>query len=156
MIPALQPRPVTTLMHLFGIKEPGGYLQWGEPSIPSFRIETLESDCKTEALTELVQVFQEADRRLRPTWAPELPEVFNKAGLEGIQVSSAEAPPYMALAKHKCNFVLLDIVARKTQNIKIAEKLKELSPHAAKETRDGAFYAFTRFIVVGRKRIDGN
>lgn len=154
LAPKLQ--PLTRLTRLLKIEEPGGYVQWGEPSIPSFRMETVEPGIETKALTEIMEVFQEADQRLQPTWASKLPEVFDRAGLEEIQASSAECPPYMALATQECNFALFDIIVRTTRNTETARKLKELFPRALEESRSGAICGFTRFTAVGRKRTDGS
>ena len=62
-----------------------------------------------------------------------------------------EAPPFLALAKHECNLLIHELIARKTLNADVARELKELMGEFVQETRAGSCFAFTRWSVVGRK-----
>ncbi|KAI2474921.1 Methyltransferase domain protein [Pyrenophora tritici-repentis] len=51
---------------LIALLKPGGYIQWGEPDVASFRIEKTEASNKVEALTGLLALSQGQDARLNP------------------------------------------------------------------------------------------
>ena len=142
---------------LISLLRPGGYLQWGEPDVSSFRIETIrrpeaEEPVKTEALARLLALSQPQDPRLRPTWVPQLAYLCRTAGLEAVQADVREAPPHLALAMHECNLPIHELVARKSGNAAVLQAVQDLMPQVVAETRQGACWAFTRWTVVGRKR----
>ena len=132
--------------------EPGGYLQWGEPDVASFRIEQTSPGSDISALTELMKMSQPQDARLSPQWVPKLSALFEAAGLEAVESHVIkDAPPHIALATHECNLVIHELVARRSGNSVLLAKVRELMPKLEAETRDGAYWAFTRYTVVGKK-----
>ncbi|KAL4938411.1 hypothetical protein BDV06DRAFT_215136 [Aspergillus oleicola] len=122
--------------------KPGGYIQWAEPDV---------SSQNTKPLTELLQVSQIQDPRLSPTWVPGLPATFQSLGLDRVQSDVRDAPPYLALTTHDCNLIVHELIARKTGNIAVREQLGRIIPEAVRESRQGAFWAFTSWTVFGRK-----
>ncbi|KAL4747552.1 hypothetical protein BDW72DRAFT_182562 [Aspergillus terricola var. indicus] len=138
--------------------KPGGYIQWGEPDVSSFRIETIDSQAAAgcrhpaahAALTELLHVSQAQDSRLKPTWVPKLPFILESLGLESVESDVKDAPPDVAMATHNCNLAIHELIARKTGNHAVREQLERIIPLAVRESREGAFWAFTRWVVVGR------
>jgi hypothetical protein len=133
------------------ITEPGGYLQWAEPDMSSFRVEKTNVDNKVEALPQLLRLTQTQDSRLKPTWVPKLPDFFSNAGLEAVESDVREAKPYLALAMHECGMMIPELIARKIKNKDVAQGIHELLPKCSEETRAGSFWAFTRWNVIGRK-----
>lgn len=131
--------------------EPGGYIQWGEPDVASFRIEKTEVSNKVEALTGLLASSQGQDARLRPTWVPGLAGLFELAGLEQVHSDLRDAPPHLALAMHECNLTIHELIARQTGKPETAQALAKMMPEVGLETRNGACWAFTRWTVIGRK-----
>lgn len=131
--------------------EPGGYLQWAESDIASFRIEKTHPENRADALMRLLLLSQGQDSRLLPKWIPHLPQMFKDSGFESVEADIKEASPYMAISMHECNLLVPEMIARKTQNDDVAKGIRELMPEVAKETKDGACWAFTRWTVIGRK-----
>ncbi|GLA62842.1 hypothetical protein AtubIFM55763_004955 [Aspergillus tubingensis] len=117
----------------------------------SYRIEKTSPGCKDDALKELMRLCRGADDRTTPHWVPEIPYFFQQAKLEEVESDLKDAPPYMAVAKHECNLIVPEMLARTTQNSVLSEKFSRLIPEAVKETQEGAYWAFTRLTVVGRK-----
>ncbi|KAI0016502.1 S-adenosyl-L-methionine-dependent methyltransferase [Xylariomycetidae sp. FL0641] len=142
------PRVLGNLVRLI---KPGGHLQWGEPDMASFRIERLDASRKIEALSQLLQVTQSQDARLTPTWVPGLPGAFRAAGLRGVVEDVRDPAPDLALAMHECNLVIHELLARQIRNQEVAGRVQQLIPQVAEETREGAYWIFTRWTVVGRK-----
>ncbi|KAK5996313.1 N-methyltransferase tcpN [Cladobotryum mycophilum] len=138
---------VTKLIQLL---EPGGLLQWGEAYVASFRIEKMSLRAKMDALGELMELPQLQDARLSPKWAPQLASLFLAAGLE-VESDIKDAPPHTAWSTHQCNLMIHEMMASQTGNQNLAKALMGVMPRAASETRDGAYYAFTRHTVIGRK-----
>ncbi|CAH0026872.1 unnamed protein product [Clonostachys rhizophaga] len=139
------------LNNLVRLIKPGGYLQWGEPDMLSWRIDTTQAGNSISALKQLMQLSQPQDQRLSPTWVPQLPKLFGEAGLVVVETDVKEAAPAMALQMHECALMIHELVARKSDNARVAQQLQELMPKVAEETRAGACWAFTRWTVVGRK-----
>ena len=98
-----------------------------------------------------MKVSQGQDPRLSPTWVPKLPGLFADGGLEMVQQDVREAPPYLSLAIHECILSIHELLVKKTGNETVAQELKRLVLEAAKETRAGSCWCFTRWIVIGRK-----
>jgi hypothetical protein len=117
----------------------------------SFCIEKTSPENKTDAQRQLLTVSQGQDARLKPTWVPNLPSLFANGGFEHVQSDVKEAPPHLALAMHECNLVIHELVAKQTQNEVVASELRRLLPEVARETRDGAYWAFTRWVVIGQR-----
>lgn len=130
---------------------PGGYLQWAEPDVASFRIEKTKPENNVDALRQLLHLSQGQDARLSPTWVPNLTTLFTNSGLGDVQSDARDAPPHLALAMHECSLPIHELIARKTQNEGVTHALTDLMPEIAKETREGSCWAFTRWIVIGRK-----
>lgn len=74
------------------------------------------------------------DERTTPHWVPEIPYFFQQANLQEVQSDVREAPPYMAVAKHECNLIVPEMLARTTQNPAVGEKFSRLLPEAVEET----------------------
>ena len=129
----------------------GGYLQWAEPDVASFRIEKIDPKNKVDALRQLLTLSQGQDVRLSPTWVPSLAALFTDGGLRDVQSDVRDAAPHLALAMHECNLLIHELIARKTQNESLVQELTSFMPEIAKETREGSCWAFTRRVVIGRK-----
>ena len=138
------------------VSEPGGYLQWAEPDIASFRIDKIDPTCETNALSDLMKISQSQDARLKPTWVPRLPALFTDCKLESVESDVRDAPPHLALAMHECNLPIHELIARKTGNAAVAKALSDLMPEIERETRLGSCWAFTRWVVIGKKPAEGN
>ncbi|KAI1203573.1 S-adenosyl-L-methionine-dependent methyltransferase [Nemania serpens] len=131
----------SVLQNLTRLIKPGGYLQWAEPDVASFRIEKTRPGNSTEALDRLLTVSQGQDSRLKPSWVPQLPGLFSTVGkLRDVQADVKNAPGHLAMAMHECNIAIHELLCRTTRNKEVAE-----------ETRAGACWAFTRWTVIGRK-----
>ncbi|CZT23716.1 uncharacterized protein RCC_09430 [Ramularia collo-cygni] len=104
------------LERLAKLLKPGGYLQWDEPDIASFRIETTDSTISTEALKQLVERMQPQDVRFSPTWIARLPDLFKNAGFECVQYDVREAKPWLALAMHEDNLMIHEVIAAKSKD----------------------------------------
>jgi hypothetical protein len=145
------------LARLVSLLRPGGYLQWGEPDVASFRIETItptagEEKVKTNALARLLVLSQPQDPHLHPKWVPQLPALYSAAGLEAVEADMRNAPPHLALAMHECNLTIHELVARQSRNQAVLQAVRDLMPQVVAETRQGACWTFTRWTVVGRKK----
>ncbi|KAI5921202.1 S-adenosyl-L-methionine-dependent methyltransferase [Camillea tinctor] len=141
----------SVLKNLARLLKPGGYLQWGDPDISSFRIEKTDPKNKVDALTKLVNMFQGQDARLRPTWVSELPRHFSEAGLGNIESDIKDASPHLTIALHDCSLMMNELVMRKMKNEQALQGLKTLMLEVGKETREGSCWAATRWTVIGRK-----
>ncbi|KAF2692028.1 hypothetical protein K458DRAFT_286569 [Lentithecium fluviatile CBS 122367] len=139
------------LAHLVALIKPGGYLQWGEPDVASFRVERTDPKNKVDTFMDLLKVSQGQDERLAPAWISKLPETFERSGLVNVEADVEDAPPHPALAMHECNLVIHGLVARQTQDTGVAEAIAQLMPEVERETRDGSCWAFTRWTVIGKK-----
>jgi len=131
--------------------KPGGYLQWAEPDMSSFRIEKTGVKNEVAALSQLLQLSQGQDSRLKPTWVSRLPSLFSDAGFHDILSDVQDASPHLAIAMHECNLPIHDLVARKTNNTSLIQELRKLMPEVLRETREGSYWAFTRWTVIGQK-----
>lgn len=131
--------------------EPGGFLQWGETDVPSFRVEKTSPENSGEALTYLFNLSQSRDPRLKPNWVASLPRMLLESGLEDVESDIKDAPPHLALASHECNLLIHNIFMKKAQDQELVSELEELLDKVARETRQGACWAFTRWTVIGRK-----
>ena len=132
-------------------KEPGGYLQWSDPDIPSWRIRTTGPGKKTEALEKLMDISQSKDERFKPTWTARLPEIFREHGLSSVEADIKDPSLDLIMPLHECNLLIHELLARKAQNTEWAEAVKNILPEVLRETREGAAYDFTRVVVVGQK-----
>ncbi|KAI1322480.1 S-adenosyl-L-methionine-dependent methyltransferase [Xylariaceae sp. FL0255] len=135
--------------------KPGGYLQWGELDTPSFRIEKTHTDNDASALTRIYDLEQSQDARLNPTWVSRLPELFRGSGFSDVVSDVRDPPGYMAWAMHETMLMIHDLIAQTTGNEVIAKGIEETLPEVVKQGKKGACWAFTRWIVVGRKPLKG-
>lgn len=109
-----------------------------------------------EALTKLLKVSQPQDARLSPKWASKLAKMLSETcsatgKLHGVKTDVKEAPPHVALATHECNIVMPELLSRRAGKTEIVRQIEELMPKVAEETREGAYWAFTRYTVVAQK-----
>ncbi|KAG8166174.1 hypothetical protein KVR01_004726 [Diaporthe batatas] len=139
------------LRNVVDLLKPGGYLQWGEADVSSFRIETVDSASKTDSLRRLLELSQSQDSRLAPTWVPNMPKLFVDAGLKNTISDVRDAPPYMAFLMHECGLMIHELVARQTGNQEVAKALQSLMAEVVEETKRGAWWAFTRWTVLATK-----
>ncbi|KAL2759085.1 hypothetical protein ACRALDRAFT_2041091 [Sodiomyces alcalophilus JCM 7366] len=152
-IPGVLRRLVRLISESANQPEPGGYLQWGEADVASFRIEKVRADAETDALRELLQLSQPQDSRLSPKWVSGLPRLFSTEGLDLIEADVRDAPPHLAWTTHQCNLLVHELLARQAGNQHASTVLQALMPRVVNETMQGSYWAFTRYTVVGRKPV---
>ncbi|KAF2962934.1 hypothetical protein GQX73_g10636 [Xylaria multiplex] len=144
----------SVLQNVIKLLKPGGYLQWEEPDVSSFRIEKTQVTNSTEALKRLLTLSQSQDSRLNPKWVPQLTGLFSGVGqLHDVQADVRDAPGHQAIAMHECNLMLHELLSRTTRSEAMSKELKNLMTDVIEETRKGACWAFTRWSVIGRKPI---
>ncbi|OOF97498.1 hypothetical protein ASPCADRAFT_514453 [Aspergillus carbonarius ITEM 5010] len=139
------------LKNVFKLLKPGGYLQWADVDVHSMRIEKTKQDSSTTALEKIVGITRAADPRLVAHWIPELPTLFQKTGFTAIQADTRDAPGYMGYTLHECVLMVYGMIVQNTRVDDVARRLREAFPDALKETHEGAYHAWTRWTVVGRK-----
>ncbi|RAH47760.1 class I SAM-dependent methyltransferase [Aspergillus brunneoviolaceus CBS 621.78] len=139
------------LERIYKLLKPGGYLQWTEVDMGSFRVESTEPSNPTAALNRLLKISEGHDPRLRPRWVPSLPAKAAAVGFHEVHVDARDAAPDLALPLHDCNLLINAIFARKFKNQQVAQVLEELMPEVERETKLGSCWAFTRHTVIGRK-----
>ncbi|KAI0107713.1 S-adenosyl-L-methionine-dependent methyltransferase [Nemania sp. FL0031] len=140
------------LQNLTKLLKPGGYLQWADIDVASFRTEKIHPTAKTDALDRLFRGTQTRDSRLTSTWVPQLGTQFSTtAGLCNVLVDKRDAHGHLAMAMHECNLMVPELLCRTTSDAEAADRLAHLLAEAAEETRRGAYWALTRWTVVGRK-----
>ncbi|PYH92140.1 S-adenosyl-L-methionine-dependent methyltransferase [Aspergillus ellipticus CBS 707.79] len=137
--------------NLLQVLKPGGYIQWAEPDVDSFRINKGEPDSKIDALRNLAAACQDRDSLFRGTWVAKLSTVLEDIGLEEVQADVKDGAFHTNVAIHECNLVIPLLIARKMKDKTVEERVKQLMPEAEKETGDGSHFAFTRYTVIGRK-----
>ena len=115
------------------------------------RIEKIKQDSSTTALEKIVGITRAADPRLVAHWIPELPTLFQKTGFTAIQADTRDAPGYMGYTLHECVLMVYGMIVQNTRVDDVARRLREAFPDALKETHEGAYHAWTRWTVVGRK-----
>ncbi|KAH8432922.1 uncharacterized protein LDX57_010555 [Aspergillus melleus] len=142
----------SVLGRLQGLLKPGGYLQWAEPDMSTWRTEKTSSHNKADALEQILKLSQGDDARLRPTWVPNLPTLFRNQGLEDIEVDVKEVPPHLLVPMHECSLLIPELLIRKDiYTAPVRDQMKGLLEEAARETAQGSAWAFTRWSLVGRK-----
>ncbi|CAJ2505409.1 Uu.00g128030.m01.CDS01 [Anthostomella pinea] len=120
---------------LFKLLKPGGYLQWGEPDYSSIRIDKTKPECKTENLSEMMKLMAVQDPRLNPTWQKDLPDLFSDSGFVDVETDVCDAPSHLAFMLHECSLMIHELIARKTQNERMAKELAHLLPRSVDETK---------------------
>lgn len=107
---------------------------------------------QTTALRQLLQISQPRDARLSPKWVSRLPDHFTDAGLVECDRDVREMTPAMAYLMHECGLVIHELLARQSGNGELTRAVGEVLPKAVEETKAGAWWAFTRWTIVGRKK----
>lgn len=116
----------------------------------SLRIEKLNPNVKTEATSQLlmhVQAAQQQDGRIDPKWVPTLSNLFREAGLTQVVADVREAPPHLAVPMYECSLLTVELALRQAG---VESHIRDLMPKIGSETREGAWWAFTRWTVVGK------
>lgn len=143
------------MANISDLLRPGGYVQWGEPDMASWRIEKTNPDCKTSALEKLFRQTQAQDKRLEAAWSSHLPGQLDAAGFEAVESDVRDMPAHLELATQENNLLLPELILRKSgraaEGSEKMSQLRDLLQEVAAETRKGAFWAFTRHTVIGRK-----
>ncbi|KAL4745361.1 hypothetical protein BDW72DRAFT_208260 [Aspergillus terricola var. indicus] len=139
------------LRKLVQMLKPNGYLQLSEPDLASLRVEAVRADTTLTATTALAALWQEQVGGITPTWPSELLGILRSAGLDDVLCDARDAPPFLGSAMHQCNLAVPGYIASKAGNKAWAEKIKNLMPDVERETKEGVFFAFTRYVAVGRK-----
>ncbi|RWA03371.1 hypothetical protein EKO27_g11734 [Xylaria grammica] len=132
-----------------------GYLQWTEPDMASFRVEKGVSGDESERLVELMKLRDISDARLVPTWVPKLPEQLRAGGFCEVEYDVPEERPDLEFVMHECNLGLSGMITHNTQNKEAEQRVSGLMPKICRAARDGAYFALTRWSVVGRKPLAG-
>ncbi|KAI4859937.1 UMTA methyltransferase family protein [Hypoxylon rubiginosum] len=149
---AMLPKPILTT-------EPGGYLQWldsdnttvrTERPTPQGQPENLHEN-ETTSLDQLMGVLKSQEPRLNPKWDPELPDFFSGSGLVDVETEVHDSPPHLGFLEHECGLIMHELIARQTQNEKMAKEVQRLLPFVMEETRKGFYLTTTKYCVTGRK-----
>lgn len=138
---------------LVSMLKPGGYIQWTDFDLTTLHVGTASPDVDTSTVfhKQLAGITLAQDRRLTPTWMPQLAKFFSEAGLEHVQRDHKEPRSHLAMYIHECQLLLHELIARQARNTELLEKVQQLLPKVAEETRDGAHYAWAVITVVGMK-----
>ncbi|PHH64521.1 hypothetical protein CDD81_4300 [Ophiocordyceps australis] len=141
------------LRKLKKLLKPGGYLQWCECDVLSFRINTVSPDTCTHHLMQLWEQTMPNEARLFPTWVRSLPESFANEGFLDITTDWQAQKGHSGVALHWCNLPIHEMLADRLRvsNPEKAFQIRALMDAASAETRKGAMYAFDRVVVVGQK-----
>jgi hypothetical protein len=149
-------RPSTIEMRTDTSPEPGGYLQWCDVDVLSFRINTASSNVSTHHLEQLWEQTMPKEAGLFPAWVKGLPESFENEGFLDITTDWQAQKGHTGIAMHWCNLPIHDMLAdrlRKSDPEK-SPNIREVMEAASVESRKGAMYAFDRLVVVGQKPLD--
>lgn len=133
--------------------EPGGYLQWCDVDVLSFRINTASPNVSTHYLVQLWELTMPKEARLFPTWVKGLPESFGNEGFLDITTDWQEQKGHTGIAMHWCNLPIHEMLADglRVSNPEKSSKIRKVMEAASVESREGAMYAFNRLVVVGQK-----
>ncbi|KAJ5708780.1 hypothetical protein N7493_010114 [Penicillium malachiteum] len=134
--------------------KPGGYLQWFEADMVSWRIQTTSSNNKTGAISSLMKISQPKDDRFSPIWVPRLPDLFRENGLTAVECDARDPQPEMIMPLHQLTFMVYECLTRQGNSSEWSKAIREAIPEALCETDAGAANVFTRSMVVGRKPLE--
>ncbi|KAJ5916855.1 hypothetical protein N7504_000870 [Penicillium tannophilum] len=134
--------------------KPGGYLQWFEADMLSWKIQTTSPENKTKAIASLMEISQPKDDRFNPTWIPRLPDLFRESGLTAVELDAKDPPPEMIMPLHYVTFMVYECFTRQANIPEWSEAIREAIPGALRETKAGAANVFTRYTVLGRKPLE--
>lgn len=85
-------------------------------------------------------------------WVSSLDSQLRTAGFEAVESDIRIMPPHLELATQECNLLLPELIIRKAGgDVEKSALLKELLQEVAAEVRGGAFWAWKRYTVIGRK-----
>ncbi|RAH81718.1 hypothetical protein BO86DRAFT_389249 [Aspergillus japonicus CBS 114.51] len=135
--------------------EPGGWLQWGEPDVPSMRLVKADPSLAENGLRELFELTAAQDPRLIPQWPDQLGAYFAREGLTAVEthrVQAAATAPHLEFAMHQCNLLMYEMIAARAADGSRAQQIRALIPRAVGESKRGAVYAMHRVVVVGQKK----
>lgn len=104
-----------------------------------------------DALQQLFRLTAAQDSRLVPKWPSQLPGLFSDQGLAQVEAHRIDASPHQEFAMHECNLLIYDMIAHRGATSAQAKEISNLVPKAARESKGGAMFAFSRLTVVGRK-----
>jgi hypothetical protein len=133
--------------------EPGGYLQWCEVDVLSFRINTASPDVSTHYLVQLWEQTMPKEARLFPTWVKGLPESLRNEGFLDIITDWQAQKGHTGIAMHWCNLPIHEMLIDRLRESdpEKSSKIRALMESVSVESRKGAMYAFDRLVVVGQK-----
>ncbi|PLB53896.1 S-adenosyl-L-methionine-dependent methyltransferase [Aspergillus steynii IBT 23096] len=144
---------VGVLARLKKLLKPGGYLEWGETDMASWRIEKSNPANKVDSLTEL---FRRARSELPTSWCAKLPGMFLQEGFENVKSDVRDTPPHLLMPLHDSSILFLSTwINRLISNTEEKAKLRLLIQQADREALHGSVWVFTRPIVIGRKPLGG-
>ncbi|PYI14349.1 UMTA methyltransferase family protein [Aspergillus violaceofuscus CBS 115571] len=144
-----------TLDRIYARAEPGGWLQWGEPDVPSMRLVKADPSLAENGLRELFELTAAQDPRLIPQWPDQLGAYFAREGLTAVEthrVQAAATAPHLEFAMHQCNLLMYEMIAARAADGSRAQQIRALIPRAVGESKRGAMYAMHRVVVVGQKK----
>ncbi|QKX55466.1 uncharacterized protein TRUGW13939_02559 [Talaromyces rugulosus] len=141
------------LRKLKKLLKPGGYLQWCDVDVLSFRINTASSNVSTHHLVQLWEQTMPKEARLFPAWVKGLPESFENEGFLDITTDWQAQKGHTGIAMHWCNLPIHEMLADRLRESdpEKSPKIREVMEAASVESRKGAMYAFDRLVVVGQK-----
>ncbi|KAJ5657976.1 uncharacterized protein N7484_001625 [Penicillium longicatenatum] len=140
------------LQKLKKLLKPGGYLQWCEVDVPSFRINTASPSVSTNGLVELWEQTMPKETRLFPKWVKMLPESFRNEGFLDVTTDWHDQRGHIGIAMHWCNLPIHEMLADRPRSSKTEKSsMIAMMETASVESRKGAMYAFDRVVVVGQK-----
>lgn len=131
--------------------EPGGYLQWGDIDINSGRVQKVELGVRGDAHEQLMNLTLGHDARLQSFLGSAHTSALLRGGTRRGRGRARDARPDLAFAMHEGSLISHELIPRQTSNESVAREVGRLIPQVCKETRDGAMFAFRRWLVVERK-----
>ncbi|KAL4942728.1 hypothetical protein BDV06DRAFT_235246 [Aspergillus oleicola] len=141
----------SVVRRLVQMLKPGGHIQFAEPDMTSWRVETVHPDAKTAASAALWDIaVAQRGSQITPTWTKRLELICAQSGLCDVRCDVRDAPGYMAVAMHEGNLAISEMIAQKAGSKEWAKGIEELLPEVEREIKDGAFWAWTRWTVVGK------
>ncbi|MCJ1252157.1 hypothetical protein MMC30_009396 [Trapelia coarctata] len=146
--------PTPILRNLRRMLKPGGWLQWGELDTASIRILKTTPSNPDDGLQQLLRLTLAQDSRIAPQWPSQLPGLFSEQGLAQVEAHRIDARPYQEFAMHECNLLIYDMIAQRGASGAEAKEISRLVPEAARESKEGVMFAFSRLTVVGQKPRD--
>ena len=85
---------------------------------------------------------------MQPTWVKDLPDLFEKVGLENVKNHEVGASKKDSFSMFECNQLAYEMLLGND------EELRKLFSEAATEARKGVMIEVDRVSVIGRKALD--